>query len=171
MPNWNENYMIIRGSKEQREEFKKKYCSLVKNQWFDREILTLDFDKVIPQPKTREECPEEYIIHNETDAKKNHLSFDKKDPKNWFNWYKWRIDNWSTKWEANPIDSGETKTSLWIMFDTAWAPPENIIEKLIIDNYDLKITCRYNEPGMQLNGRYSYLDYDSKSIEKFKRFV
>ena len=48
------------------------------------------------------------------------------------NWYDWRNNNWGTKWDINTevhvddlYDEGCT-----LIFQTAWSPPEPIIEKL-----------------------------------------
>ena len=159
MPNWCNNVMIIRGNKKQREEFKDKYCRLVKSEWEDKDILTLDFNKVIPQPKTIEECPEKYIIHNEEEARKEFLSWDENNERRWFNWYKFNCNEWGCKWNSSACDSIETKTTLRLIFDTPWGPPYNIIGKLIQNHPELKISGRYTEEGMEIYGSYNYKNY------------
>lgn len=166
MPNWCENKILIRGTKQQRKEFKAKYCKLVKVDWRDKEIWALDFNKVIPQPKSIEECPEEFIIHNEEEARKEFLNYDENNERRWFNWYRWACHNWGTKWNASPYDSRETDVCLTLWFDTPWSPPDPIISKLILDNYDLKITGRYDEPNMDIHGWYTYKDW---LVDKIKQ--
>lgn len=161
MPNWNENLLIIRGTKKQREEFKAKYCHIEHPEFSEHDILALSFDEIIPEPKTIDECPEKYIIHNKEEAVKKGLSWGENNERRWFNWYVWRNKHWGTKWDCVPVNSEETKTSLKLWFDTAWYPPVGIIERLIRDNYDLKISCIYNEPGMDIHGRISYLDFEN----------
>ncbi len=39
-------------------------------------------------------------------------------------WYKWRIENWDTKWNAGDYEEIDKDT---IRFDTAWSCPEKII--------------------------------------------
>lgn len=168
MPNFCMNVLTVRGTKKQREEFKAKYCSLVKKEYSDREVLWLDFDKIIPQPKTINECPEKYILHNEEEARKDYLGWDESNPRKWFNWYRWRLNNWGTKWNCDPYDYKENKSGLWLCFDTAWTPPMNIIRRLIIDNYDLKIKCSFDEPGMDIHGCISYEDFDEEEIKNLK---
>ena len=55
MPNWCENTLSIKGTKEQIVDFNKRYLP---NGIFS-------FENIIPSPQTIEECPEDYILHNE----------------------------------------------------------------------------------------------------------
>ena len=161
MPNYCENLLIIRGSKKQREEFKKKYCEKVHLEYSNKDVISLIFENVIPEPKTIEECPEAYVIHNAEEARQHCLSWEENDERRWFNWYNWRRNYWQTKWEGLPVHSEETKTSLRLWFDTAWTPPIGVIRKLILDNYNLKIVCKFDEPGMDIHGKIMYSDFDN----------
>lgn len=160
MPNWCNNILRIRGTKKQREEFKAKYCELVKVDWRENEILMIDFNKVIPEPETIEDCPEKYLIRNKEDADRAHLAWDENNPRRWFNWYKFRRDKWFCKWPGDPYDSTESKTMLRLDFDTPWGPPLGIIAKLIKDHPELKISGRFDEPNMDLHGSYTYKNYE-----------
>lgn len=168
MPNWCMNTLVVRGTKKQREEFKTKYCSLIKKEYSDHEVLSLDFDKIIPEPRTINECPEKYILHNKEEARKDCLGWDESDPRKWFNWYRWRLNNWGVKWNCDPYAHKETQTGLWLCFDTAWGPPIGVIRRLIIDNYNLKIKCSFDEPGMDIHGLISYEDFDEEEIKNLK---
>ena len=53
----------------------------------------IDFNKIIPEPKNESECPDEYKVN-----KTSHIELLKDKP--WFDWYKWRINHWGTKWGA-----------------------------------------------------------------------
>ena len=100
------------------------------------------------------------------------------DGKNDDRWYHWCIENWGTKWDAcdKSIDY-EDDEILALTFNTAWSPPEGIVEKLrekypeltfstawsppegimqeLKDKYpDLGFTCFYDEPGMEIAGYY-----------------
>jgi len=78
------------------------------------------------------------------------------------NWYDWCVNNWGTKWNAggdNPDmmvdydydEDGDTVIALF-QFDTAWAPPLGVLEKLMDTHPELSIECRYHEPGVGFFG-------------------
>ena len=80
------------------------------------------------------------------------------------NWYDWRVNNWSTKWEVGlegleyeeDDDSYEkpyARITGW--FDSAWAPPTGAMAHYGAPNEDVKITLDYYEPGMGFVGRYT----------------
>lgn len=158
MPNWCTNKLIIRGTQKQREEFKTKYCELVEVSWSDEKIWVLDLNKVIPEPRTIEECPKEYVIHNKEEAEQRHLGYDETYERKWFDWYRYHCDKWGCKWNAEPYDSKDKKTSFTIWFDTPWGPPYKVIAKLMRDNPKLKITGRCDEPNMDLHMKFNYED-------------
>ena len=67
-------------------------------------------------------------------------------------WYNWRVSNWGTKW--NGYDGRISEDGSTFTFDTAWAPPLPIIEKLA------KLTgqnfvLQYIEEGMFFCGQYT----------------
>lgn len=124
MPNWTFNTLIVRGSDTDLKAFREKY--------FDGKDF--DFDKIRPQPKTKEECPKEYIC----DAKKEHIQAC--EGREWFNWYKWNRDNWGTKWNAcETYVYDKVKGELTITFSTAWCAPEALMRKLRDTNPQLKM--------------------------------
>jgi hypothetical protein len=55
--------------------------------------------------------------------------------------YEWRVENWSTKWEAITNEQGplfrEGDTELVLEFETAWAPPTSIYKALRQQGYDV----------------------------------
>lgn len=142
MPNWCQNTLSIKGTKGQIVDFNKRYLP---NE-------TFSFENIIPSPQTIEECPEDYIIHSEREATRHLLYWDPTQPRNWFNWYDWNCNYWGCKWNATTISVEQNEDSIKIFFDTPWAPPIPVIEKLIEDNPQLEIECEYFEPGMWLAG-------------------
>lgn len=142
MPNWCQNTLSIKGTKEQIIEFNKRYLP---NGDFS-------FENIIPSPQTQEECPEDCIIHNEEEANKHHFSWDPTQPKNWFNWYDWNCYYWGCKWDVSRASVLQMENSIEILFDTPWTPPIPVIEKLIKDNPQLEIECEYFEPNMWFAG-------------------
>jgi hypothetical protein len=77
------------------------------------------------------------------------------------NWYDWCVANWGTKWNAGgdndamqvdyDEDVGNQSIALF-QFDTAWAPPLGVMEKLMETHPELSIECRYHEPGVGFFG-------------------
>jgi hypothetical protein len=106
------------------------------------------------------------------------------------NWWNWRVENWSTKWEISlegleyeqdedgNYDNGglgpHARITGW--FDSAWAPPTGACIAYGEANDDVKITLDYHEPGMcfvgQLNVEqgdsydqyFEYSDYNSSTV-------
>jgi hypothetical protein len=77
------------------------------------------------------------------------------------NWYDWCVNNWGTKWNAGgdndamQVDYDEDQDNQGIalfQFDTAWAPPLGVLEKLMETHPELSIECRYHEPGVGFFG-------------------
>ena len=109
-------------------------------------------DTIVPQPKSRNECPRKYIVSSAIEAERLRedppLTYT--DDKVWFDWYNWNLDNWGCKWEAsgfNPIDKDLIKSegicSVSIVFTTAWNPPLKAI-KVLFDLYpSLRIGLEY----------------------------
>ena len=132
MPNWCYNQLIVKSkNKKDLEGFVKKY--------FTEEEL--DFNKVIPQPKKNEGLAARYLV-----SKDSHIQLDEERP--WFNWYEWNCDNWGTKWNScetwYDFYNSLGYEILEINFNTAWAPPKPVIEKLIRDNPHLKFKFKYD---------------------------
>ena len=77
------------------------------------------------------------------------------DGKNDDRWYHWCIENWGTKWDAcdKSVDY-EDDEILALTFNTAWSPPEGIVEKLRERYPELSFSCFYDEPGMESAGYY-----------------
>lgn len=93
-------------------------------------------------------------------------------------WYNWQINNWGTKWDIG-ADVGTEKEERYGLkatrvdnevscsFDSAWAPPVGLYEKLFELGYDIKAT--YWEPGMAFcgiwnNGVDNYVEYSTKDM-------
>ena len=68
-------------------------------------------------------------------------------------WYKWRLDNWGTKWDVYDAqcDYFDANT-LRLYFDTAWSPPMRIYEKLT--DMGFEVTARYLDEGWGYIGEY-----------------
>ena len=61
------------------------------------------------------------------------------------NWYNWNNRNWGCKWDARVHYANAEEKQLTYEFDTAWAPPIQVIETLAETYPDLEINLRYVE--------------------------
>ena len=122
MPNWCYNQLQIKVISED----SKTTISDIKKKIFNSKD-ELDFQKIIPMPKSEKE-----------------------------NWYDWSIDNWGTKWNASTEDVDEDDDRIYIRFNTAWSPPIPIIKKLheMFNSKEVLITGHYEEEGWDYAGVY-----------------
>lgn len=123
MPNWVYNTLYMEGIGK---------ADLYSKRVFDeKEEVYFDFNKLIPEPKTEEECREKYdgdrFIDkvDENGESSNHLMHTETDK--WFNWYEWHWAYWGTKWNAvdTVIEDDDT-----VRFSTAWGAPEPIFRAI-----------------------------------------
>jgi hypothetical protein len=174
MPNWCENKLTIRGNKEDLFNFLKKHYVVAKEFCCDD---YLDFNTIIPEPKTPEECESPYVIPKGEDR---HLVHE--PGYEWFDWYNWHCDKWGTKWNSTGASTcepeailSENLTEIVIWFDTAWSPCRPIINKLIEMYPNLKFDYCFFEPGCWFGGRITYSDddvyyeedYDNDELKQF----
>ena len=82
-------------------------------------------------------------------------------------WYNFCVNNWGTKWDFggagnHGLDATRVGNQVSCTFDSAWAPPVGLYEKLVELGYNVKAT--YWEPGMAFcgvwdNGFDDYMEY------------
>lgn len=158
MPNWVYTNIEVRG----KIDVVKKLIEMVKSEKDEEGKATdFDFNKIIPQPKTYEECPVEYRINSEEEARKEALAWDKESERSWFNWYNWNIDNWGTKWGACDTYADEIilekpmgKTAVVnISLQTAWSPALPVYRKLQEMYPELEIRVDFADEGGGFIGR------------------
>ena len=95
------------------------------------------YETVMPSPKTKEECPEEYIIKADSHREKLY-------DRPWFDWYAWNNVNWGVKWDA--CDATLMEKS--IVFYSPWGAPNNDVFQAIADKFDTTFfTNHYYEDG------------------------
>jgi hypothetical protein len=144
MPNWCENTLIVTGDPEEVD----KFVSENKDDKADTEYLL--FSKAVPEP----------TYEGYGDASKD------KTPSGLPTWYKWRIENWGTKWE--PDGSGIEETTTFVngrpvktkkyYFGTAWGPANIWFEKMIDRYQPLRFSYVYGESGNDFGGAFIALD-------------
>lgn len=92
----------------------------------------IDFDKIIPEPKFESECPPDCIVNSES-----HISPDPDKP--WFDWYRWRLKYWNTKWKAYDCYSIVGKSYVTFVFNTAWTMAYPIFEQLRLMGFEFEL--------------------------------
>ena len=123
----------------------------------------LDFQKIHPYPpelditagrEGADDSPEQkaLVAAEESNLKKYGYK----------NWYDWCVSEWGTKWNAGGSDNADMQIDFdedvgdqgiaLFQFDTAWAPPLGVLEKLMDTHPELSIECRYHEPGVGFMG-------------------
>lgn len=112
----------------------------------------IDFNKIIPQPKTEESCSEQYL-----DPSVSHAMVLEDRP--WFNWYKWNCEHWGVKWNAYDGYSTSTKSTLTFVFSTAWSLAEPIVNKLTGLGYDFEVKFA----DECLGSNCGWITYDAKT--------
>jgi hypothetical protein len=156
MPNWCENEVVISGSKEDIEKVR---------ELMETEESKFDFNSVLPSPDEFKgihsgSCKIDGVqcnIWREVDGKNVAISEEEQAEmiKKYgsTNWYDWNCENWGTKWNAGDVyvkDNGPD--SLDYVFDTAWAPPIPVIEKLAEIFPTVEITLQFEEGGAGFYG-------------------
>ena len=108
----------------------------------------IDFDKIIPEPRFESDCPDEYKVNKES-------RIERLLDRPWFDWYKWHIDHWGTKWCAYDCYTKIGKTTITFVFSTAWSFAYPVIKKLEVLGYDILV--RYADENYGSNcGRLTY---------------
>lgn len=70
-----------------------------------------------------------------------------------FTWYRWRINNWGTKWNACDT-TWDDKYSDTVWFNTAWSVPEPIVKKISEMYPNVKFRLDYAEEQVALMTGY-----------------
>jgi len=128
MPNHVKNVLTFRNLKSEDKRFILDTIASAKEEGGHR----IDFDKIIPEPRTKEECPEDCIVN-----KDSHVSPIEEKP--WFDWYAWRNKYWGTKWGAYDCYTTTTDTTVIFIFETAWSLAYPVITKLPLLGYKFDI--------------------------------
>ena len=69
------------------------------------------------------------------------------------NWYDWQVNNWGTKWDLKELVANELDDyQCTLVFQTAWCPPEPIVDKLREMFPDLEFYGVWIEEGYQSSG-------------------
>ena len=156
MPNWCDNQVTITGSESVIDKIEK----IVKEEKGAGGLL--DFFK--PMPKELEDT-----TSPSSSAKKPQPMIEGFD-----NWYDWRCENWSTKWDVNEFYGVDRQgDTISFAFSSAWSPPIGAYEKFLDKNEDCSLKAYYYEGGCDFMGEWDngvddcYAPSDYKSTDDF----
>ncbi len=166
MPNWCDNQVSITGPNSVIDKIEK----ILKADDTHENTGLLNFFK--PMPK---------VLEGTTSPSS---SADKPQPmvEGFDNWYDWRVENWSTKWEVCEFygvdrqyhsEQNEGESTITFGFDSAWAPPIGAYENFLRDNEDCSLKAWYYEGGCDFMGEWDngsddcYAPSDYKSTDDF----
>ena len=144
MPNWCENEIVFKGTKEDIDVLEKLLAT--RGHGFD-------FDLFLPYPQQFKELDD---AHNEAASRGD--PWDKR-PKSGYSQggYEWCIKNWGTNMrpESSSFHRDEDeKLSAWCL--TAWSPPLGVIQAISEMFPNLTVTINYAEEGMASEGFGTY---------------
>ena len=96
------------------------------------------------------------------------------------NWYDWRCENWSTKWDVNEfygvdrqhLNDSLDESTISFGFSSAWSPPINAYQTFIMNmsekNLDVSIKAYYYEGGCDFMGCWDNGDDDCYAPSELK---
>ena len=164
MPNWCDNQITITGDKSVIDKIEKIVREEEKS-----DIGFLQF--LHPMPKELE------------DTTSPSSSADKPQPmvEGFDNWYDWRCENWSTKWDVNEfygvdrqhLNDSLDESTISFGFSSAWSPPIGAYEQFLEDNDNCSLKAYYYEGGCDFMGEWDngsddcYAPSDYKSDDDF----
>ena len=135
MPNWCDNQITITGPSSVIDKIEK----IVKEEKDAGGLLNFFH----PMPKGLE------------DTTSPSSSADKPQPmiEGFDNWYDWRCENWSTKWDVNEFYGVDRQgDTISFAFSSAWSPPIGAYEKFLDKNEDCSLKAYYYEGGCDFMG-------------------
>ena len=129
----------------------------------------IDFDKIIPEPKTKSECPEDCLVN-----KDSHVMEYKDRP--WFDWYTWHNKYWDTKWSAYDCYSQKGLSYIMFVFSTAWSMPYKVIKRLHLLVYDFELRYADEDYGSNCgklfyNKEEGFTHYDESDLANPEQFA
>lgn len=138
MPNWCTNELVITGTIEEMDKWR---IALSNDESIEP---TLDFNKIVPEPRWEEDSDE---------------------------WYAWRNQNWGTKWNASEVDTTNEPEEIIYGFSTAWGPPIEFLETAAKKFPNLYFNLAFYEEGCCFAGLREFKDGELTNIETHEGVV
>ena len=169
MPNWCDNQITITGPNSVIDKIEK----IVKAEDTHENTGLLNFFHPMPKQLEGTTSPSS--------------SADKPQPmvEGFDNWYDWRCENWSTKWEVcefygvdrQHLNDSLDESTISFGFSSAWSPPINAYQSFLMNmsekNLDVSVKAYYYEGGCDFMGCWDngdddcYAPGDYKSTDDF----
>jgi len=161
MPNWCNNNLRITGDEKLIAEFAK--IVIVQDEDARESLKIVNH---YPCPKELQETISGWAGDNEAQAKREEQYELNRQKYGFKDWYDWSIANWGTKWsDCETQLVHHFPTELLYVFDTAWGPPIELIEKLSAKYPTLTFRIVYEELGMGFMGMQKMLN--SELLDEF----
>ena len=172
MPNWCDNQVTITGPNSVIDKIEK----IVKEESNNAENGLLQFFHPMPKELLDTEAGPIAKTKAEKDERKaRKLEFGAE------NWYDWRVNNWSTKWEVcefygvdrQHLNDSLDESMITFGFSSAWSPPIGAYEQFLSDNENCSLKTYYYEGGCDFMGEWDngsddcYAPSDYKSTDDF----
>ena len=155
MPNWCDNSVRIRGSKED--------IAAVKEKLNGPNNMVFDFNAIKPMPQALLNVSAPAKMHEDPQK----VEFNKKKY-GAVDWYDWANNQWGTKWNASEAQlSEEDEENIVYTFQTAWAPPMPVYEEFTRQWPNLKIYVSYDESGMGFSGWTCYVNGQEENSKQY----
>jgi hypothetical protein len=147
MPNWCFNRLTIdtttANGKKLAEAFRPKY----RQETGEFELYAQPMQDLMP-------CPQELLDTDASFSKEpNEKQLANQKKYGFSDWYGWRVSNWGTKWDARVVEyESHNPDQTYVMFDTAWSPPENFFRIFAMLHSDAYFRNEFDEEGMGFEG-------------------
>ena len=146
MPNWCSNEVTIEGDADQLKEFG-CVAGLLKEDGTEKDDPEFNFSDIYP-------CDQTNVIQAEAEFQESNPG-----PNQISNeLFNWNRSHWGTKWDVGEEVFVEevSKKRIRVSFDTAWSPPEGVLQHIVGRWPKLTVHVRYEEPGNDLFGQETY---------------
>ena len=146
MPNWCDNNVMIKGPTEEINKIK---------DFLVEQGNVFSFERILPCPAALRNAPAPN--RNEQSVEFNKKKYGAAD------WYDWSVNNWGTKWNSSDtvmhteLEDKEEK-QIGYSFQTAWAPPLPLYDKLAEMFPNTNIFVNFDESGCDFAGWRLYVN-------------
>ena len=132
MPNWVNNYIVIKGDAKELDAFEKHIKE--PSVFVEKDTAFTFHSFVTLSPEKLDEYHEKH--GSGPDGPYGNTEY---------NWYNWNCSNWNTKWDACHAEVDVSVDEIVIRFDTAWAPPEPVFVEIAKQFPQLEMEIEWEE--------------------------